>query len=602
MILGRRALAALAASGVLLDPVGARAADPVVTAFVAKTAEIAAGATATFQVGVTDTDAAPWTAASVTVVVDLLGADGSVVASANAAAPEDVLPNHTTFAFVDLAIPAQLSGTYTARATVRHDTAVVGTSDPLAVALGTLVAQPSTPNATAPYSGQFASNDVLGAQTAQSGTLSFTGKYGGDKSFTTSFGLSTTPGQQKPLVTLQTQGSVTQVGTFAPAFDPLVFTGVTGSGLSFKRAWGENHWLSLATISGAQATPNPFTMDAIAYAIPFLGGSLGFTLGDERVQGDIPAGVPFFMRFGTLAGLVYVRPADSRGRSFGFRYGLINYFDEISGVQRTDRAFEATLGFAIRRSSWTLDFVRAGPYFPNLSAPGVTPDRESESLQGTIPVGALSFTLGISGYRDALAGSPAQQNTHFYTENVGISAPLRNGDSISLNLTNAIQHRYAIESLASGNDNTALTYTAKRGATTYAFSIGSANQRDSTGNLQHTIQDGVTVTRQFGQFFQLSAGANFTGNHASSPNSTSLLQAFTTTASYTRGAFTISSSVNRSNTIPYLGIMGPPNTAINYGLTLKPRGSPASISATVTQNHSAGPSSSTGSLNFSRQI
>lgn len=603
MRIRRETLAALAAAASLLIPAAARAADPAVTAFVAKTPAIAAGAPATFQVGVTDVDPTPWPAASVTVVVDLLAADGSVAATGSIAAPEDVLPNRTTFAFVDVAVPAQLSGTFAARATVRHGETIVGTSDSLALAIGTVAAQPVAPEAAAPYSGQFASNEAVGAQTAQSGTVSFTGKYGGDKSFTTSFGLSTTPGQQKPLVNVQTAGTITQIGTFSPAFDPLVFTGASGSGLSFKRVWSDTRSLSFATISGAHATANPFTLDAVSYAIPFLSGSLSFTVGDERVDGDVPLGLPFFMRNGTLAGLVYQRPANARGFSYGFRYGLVNYFDEIAGIHRTDRAFEGSVGFAIRRSSWTLDYVRAGPYFPNLSAPGITPDRESESLQGTIPVGVLSFTVGVNGYRDAISGSPSQQSTHYYTENVGVSVPLRNGDAISLNVSNAAQHRWAVEdSIASGNDNTSLTYTARRGPTTYAFSIGSANQRDSSGSLQHTIQDSVTITHAFGQFFQLSAGANFTGNHAASESGTSQLQAFTSTASYTRGAFTLSTSLNRSNTIPYLGIMGPPTTAMNYGLTLKPRGSPASVSATISQNHGLGPSSSSGSLNFSRQI
>lgn len=591
-------VAALLAATAL--PPAARAADPVATAFLAKTQSVPAGGTATFQVGVTSTDGTAWPAASVSVSVALLAADGTVIAtSAPVNAPADVAPGETTFAFVDVALPQQAAGAVTARATISHAGTVAGSSDPLAIAVGTIAA--TAPAVNTPYSGQLADNNVFASRTAQSGTLSFNGTYGGGRSFQTNMGLSSTPGGQKPVVSVQTSGTITQAGTFAPSFDPLVMAGVTGEGVAFKRVWGANA-VQVASISGAHATANPFTIDAVSFAHQLAGGwTIASTFGDERVDGDAPDGIPFFLRTGTLAGLTFMRPADAHGTSYALRFGAVDYEDEIAGRRRSDSAIEANIGFTIRKSAWTFDLTQAGPHFPNLSAPGVTPDRESESLQGTIPIGAVSLSAGVNGYRDALPGSPSAQKTHFFTESLGASTALRNGDTIALNLSNAVQHEQAQQSLFSGNDNTALTYTMKRGQTTYAFTLGSANQRDSLDNLQHTVQDGVTVTRMFGPSFTLSTGLSLTGNHATAMSGTSLLQALVSTATWTRGDITVSGSMNRARTIPYLGTAATPLTSLNYGVAFRPARSRTSLNATITQNYGA-VSSSTSSLNLARQF
>jgi hypothetical protein len=597
-----RLTAFVVAAAVGFAPAAAPAAGSPVAAFVAKNAAVDAGAKATFELGVTSTDATTWPRSTVVLVVDIFAPDGTNVASSGAVSPPaDVAPGKSTFAFIDVPLPAQLSGAYTARATVVHAGAVAGEGDPVAIAVATLVAAAPPPGGGSAYSGQFTSNDTFAARSAQAGTFALTGKYGADRSFQANFGLSSTPGQQQPVFTVQTTGSITQIGTFSPSLDPLVFAGATGSGAGFKRVWPGSRILSVASISGAHATANPYSMDAVSYAFPVGPGIFTVTYGDERVEGDVPYGLPFFLRSGTLTGFTYQHPSDAHRFSYGLRYGLVNYEDAVAGVRRTDRALEAQLGFAIRKSSWTLDVARTGPYFPNLAAPGVTPDRESESLQGSIPVGVVALNVGITGYRDALPGSPSEQKTHFYTENVGLSVPLRNGDALALTVSNATQHREAIDALASGNDNSSLSYTARRGSTSYAFTLGSANQRDSTGNLQHTVLDGLTVTRAFGPYFSLATGVNFTGNHASAMSGTSVLQAFAASATYTRGDFSLSSALNRSNVLPYLGIAPVPTTALNYGLSYRPAKSHTSLSATITQNSGAF-ASSNGSLNLSRQL
>lgn len=597
-----RCVAVLAGVLLLTAPLPGWSAEGAVTALLAKTPVVESGGVATFLVGVTSTDAVSWAPESVAVTVELLADDNAVVATSSPFHPETpVAPSATVFAFVDVRVPAQLAGAIAARATVTHDGTVRGTSDLVSIAVNTLVAAPPATSGAAPYAGQFNSNEVFAARSAQSGTLALTGKYDGDRSFQANLGLSSTPGQQRPVATVQTAGAIAQLGTFSPSLDALVFSGATGSGAAYKRVWSERRILQLATISGAHATANPFTIDALSYAVPLGAGTLTATYGDERVDGEVPFGAAFFMRSGTLAGLSFTRPADARGFSYGLRYGTVNYLDALSGIRRTDRAVEGTVGFSIRRTSWTFDLMRAGPYFPNLAAPSITPDRESESLQGSIPVGALTITTGINGYRDALPGSPSLQKTHVWTENVGANIPLRNGDALTLNISNGSQHRLSVDALTSGSDNTSIAYTARRGLTTYALTVVSANQRDSSGTLQHTIQDGIIVSRAFGPHLQVSVGANLTGNHASAMTGTSLLQAFMSTASYTVGDFAFTSSLNRSTSLPFLGTAPVPTTALNYGVTLKPRNGRTSLSATMTQNH-AGLSSSNGSLNLSRQI
>ena len=582
-------------------PQPAFAGDPVVTAIIATAATVPAGETASFQIGITSTDGTTWPAASVSVTVDVLAPDGSIVASSAPAQPGgEIASGQTTFGFADVKLPAQASGAYNARAVVLHNGARAGVSDFVGLAVGTVVAQAPPPGQAAPFSGQIASNEIFAARSAQSGAFAFTGKYAGDRAFDANLGLSTSPGAQRPVATIHTLGSITQIGTFSPSFDPLVFSGAGGTGIGFKRVWADNRSLSLATISGAHATLNPFSLQAVSYAVPFGAGMLAATVGTERVDGDIPFGLASFMRSGTLAGLVFTHPADRNGFSYGWRYGIVSYDDAISGTRRTDRAVEGQIGFPIRRSAWTIDIVRAGPYFPNLSAPGITPDRETESLQGTIPLGAVSLTLGVNGSRDALPGSPSSQKTHVWSENAGFAVPFKNGDQVSINLSNSTQHRQAIESLASASDNTSISYTARRGDTTYAFTVGGANQRDNAGNLQHTVQDTLTVGRTFGRL-QLGAGVSFTGNHAAAMSGTSLLQAINTSASWSVGPWSLSSQFNRSNTLPFLGTAPVPTTGINYGIAFKPAKSRTSLSATMTQNH-GGFSSSTGSLNVARQF
>jgi hypothetical protein len=599
----RRRFAASALAALLMAaPLAASAAPSAVTAFVASAVTANPGATITFQIGITSTDTVAWDAASVAALVTISDAAGSPVVTAPPISPGDaVRSGASAIVFADVALPATLAvGNYLARVTVTHAGLPVGTSDPLALTIGSVIATVPPPMTTSPISGSFSTNEQFTSRDAQAGQLAITGKYDGGRTFDTALGLSSTPGQYKPVVNITTSGSTAQIGTFTPSYDSLVFAGATGSGVSYKRSWGA-HSIAFSSIAGNNGTPNPFTLDALSYATPLLGAALTATVGDATVAGPVPGGVNAFLTSGDFAGLALVRPANAAGFSYGVRYALIDYEDGVSGTRRTDHAAEGLLGFMIRKSTWTLDFVQASPFYPTVSAPSVTPDKASESLNGTIPLGLVALTVGINGYRDALSGSPDQQKTHFFTETLGLSAPLHNGDTLSAQLSNAAQHLYAVDPLASINDSTGLTYTAKRGGTTYGFTVADTNQYDTRGNLMHTIQDGVTFTRAFGSYLTITGAFSGTGNRAAVSTGTSQLQAFSGTATYTRGIVALTTAITRANTIPFLGTAPIPSTAINYGVVLKPTHAATSLNATVTQNHGAS-NAAVGSLNLARQF
>ena len=210
------AIAVAAACAGTVIPQTVRAADSVVTAIITTTPAVQAAEAATFQVGLTSNDGQTWPAASVTIAIQLAATDGTIAATfADVPSADDVMPNRTTPTFVTVQLPARLAGAYSARATVKHGGVLVDVSDVTGLVVGATIAQPSSgPARASAFTGQLASNAVFAARSAQSGTFAFTGKYGGDRSFQTNVGLSTTPGAQRPVATIQTAGTITQLGSF----------------------------------------------------------------------------------------------------------------------------------------------------------------------------------------------------------------------------------------------------------------------------------------------------------------------------------------------------------------------------------------------------
>ena len=595
-----RACAALAVAIALLPARElAGAADSVIAGVVNTTPAPPAGGTITYHVGLT-APAPVWEPGSYHVAAELHDESDAVVARSTPVTGVLVEPGRTTMVFIDLTLPQNAKGAYRAIMVVDHNGSVVERSEPQPVVIDGLVPSQSSPSALAHVGGNLATNANFASSDSQSALLTLTGKYGGNQSFTTTGALSTTPGGSRPVVGIQTATTLTQLGTFAPSIDPLAFEGVTGTGVGFRKSWGAVHALQLAYVSGGHATANPYSIEALSYAIPAAGGKLTLTMGLAQVDGP-PQGIVADLNDGTFAAISFARaPSDRLPFGYTLRYSAMRY-DDKSGEQRFDRALEAGVAFKTGRVGWTLDVLRAGPYYPTITAPGLSSDRQTERIAATIPIRPdFSATVAMNGYRDALPGSVSLQTTHFWTESLTLTKSLRNGDSLSVNLVGSTQHQAGATDLASATDTSNITYSAKRGPYSFQFTLGGNNQRDNTGNLAHTTQDGFTVTRTLIAGLSLSTGVNFTKNAASDPSATNSLTSSNLTLGWTRGPITLSSSIVNTRSRPFFGPAPADTTGESVGITFKMRKTTA-LQATLTNNRSTA-TTSTGALNVTRQF
>ncbi len=555
-----------------------------------------------------------WAAKSYSARVQLRDAVGSVLAdsaevvgnSATAAGQFVVLP-------VTVVVPDATSGPLSVRATVTHAGAIVGDDTSTSIVVGAVVpeslapevgaAPGSTPPVARPktLTADINATSNYGKTPSQQSNYTVGAKFTGDRSLTSTFGLATTIGAPKPIVGYQTSQTLTQVGTFSPSFDSGVLSGPSGTGFTYKDTIGARS-VQLAFLSGAHATQNPFTIAAINTGTDILGGTLTLTGGNVWVTGAANPGSDFFLRNGMFAGLQFAKKPNAANFSYSLRYGVIDYLDDVIKRHRTDRVFQASSIFTISKVGFMVDIVRAGPYFPTLTAPGITPDREAATLTATVLVGKVNLTGSLITNRDALNGSFLTQKTHFWTESIGADYALRNGDSIGLKLSNAIQHQDGSQVAYNGNDNTGITYNLRRGVYGLAFTVASTTTRSSTGILTHTIQDGVSVTRTVGEGFSINGALNTTNALANQNAATSFLNAVNGGVGWTRGPVTLSTSLSRSLSRPGYGVSDPAALSINYGVAVKPFPSlPYAISITAAQAHGAS-ASTVGALNLSRSL
>ncbi len=424
----------------------------------------------------------------------------------------------------------------------------------------------------------------------------------GDRSYIASDEYSTSPGQQ-PLLQMQTAGSMTQLGTFSPSYDSNVLSGVNGQGASILRSWGSAHQLQATYIAAGQATTNPFEITAASYTMPIHGSTTSFTItgGVEHTSGLLPlqtlivpgaasaptqsaTGQPFFMRSGEFIGFAYQVKSDT-GITYGLHYSIIDYDDSLAGFNRAAAAFAATLGFTFAKVNWTATFARAGAYYPNLTAPGVTSDRESESLTGAFTLGKITGNASITGYRNDVDLVLNEANTHFWTEALALSTTLKHGEQLALNLTNGTMHTTGDPTaIMQGTDATALTYTIPRGKYSYAFNYSSANQRDDQGNLTHTVQEGVTVGRNASPGLSATLGVTFNEIGAAMAQSGSFSTSANGSITYVVGALSLSGAVSRSLTLPNIGEATLPGMVITYGIQDQPLHFPFGFSAALTRN------------------
>jgi hypothetical protein len=588
----------------------ASGAEPAITAFTTKIQNANQGDAVTFEIGVTSNDATTWEPATVAVAVDVIGSGGTVVQTSDPVAPADeIVPNRTTALFVTVHLAGTLAaGTYQARASVKHSGNLVDTSDPLPIVVGALVAQATSAAAPAPgaspqpsaLSATVTGNDSLSLPSSQEGDLDIHAKLGPNDSLETKGGGATTSGVSPPLLTFQTLGTTTQFGTTSIAFDDGVLSGPSGTGIQMKRAWGTLHSLQLGFLSGGDGTPNPYDIYGLEYNMPIRAGTLSLTTGYVDQSGPVATGVTDFLTRGDLFGLIYRHPANNAGFSYQARYGLIDYLDGIAGVWRTDRAMDLQTGFRFVHWDWVLDYNRAGPYYPSLTASGVSPDREDESLTGSHSYGPLKISVKVDDSRTALNGSPSVQTGHVLNETLGLGYQFHSKDALEVDLSNAINHVLSDTPVASLNQNLAVTYSGTRGKTGFQLSVGSATSQDNSGTTLHTITDAVQVTRTLTSALSLATTYTSTNSLGNQSSATNIGQQLGVTANYNFSVFSISSGYNWSLTKPFTGLASPATTGLNLGLGFKPKFTPTTIQATVTRSYGAA-NTTVGRLNFSRQ-
>jgi hypothetical protein len=591
------------------------------------------GGTATFQIAVTPGDNTVWNAGSYTITLIANDPTGTtVVTAAPFTVDEAATPQQTTMVFVDLTLPGGYVGPLIVHAHLSHEKTsedslpagiVVGgaaggatvapAASPPPGQIPTPGGPATLPNGAPPppvsvaapaqqFTGSLAANAGFAAQQTQSTVMNLSGKFGANDSMTAAAGLANTPGNTKPLISFQTPSLLTQVGTISPSFDRDAFAGPTGTGVAFKTTWNNSQdILQGAYLSGNHDTTNPYEMEAVSLGFPVFGNAMTVTGGYEDIYGPDQPG-SFFLRNGAFFGLGDDIHAPHSTITYGIHYGLTYYHDDINDIDQLGEVFDLALGFKIRNAQFAFTYDRASPYFANASAPGVTPDRETETAAVTVPVGVLQVTLSANAYRDDLPGSLLLQTTHFVTENIGITAPLKNGDVLSFQAVNGVQHQTG-DPVApfSGNDGTTFAYTTKRGPFAIQYTLADTETRDNTGDLLHVITDGITVSRAPFRGLTISGGFNLNENDANAAAQTMISNSVTGSLSYTLGGLTFSTQFNQALSHPYVGLSSPPTLTYNYGLSLKPPHSPYSISATVSENIGA-MNSSTGALSLNRQF
>jgi hypothetical protein len=578
----------------LLVPRIAEADSPIQT-IVAKVPAPVAGTTETLQIGLTSVDGSTWDPQSYTTALVATDANGRQVATSDAApGTTAIAPGQTAFVFADIALPANVTGALTITATIAHNGATF-TSQPVSIGVSSNTAPPGPPKPS-PFSGKISSTEALKPPLGSDNTANLTYK-DGNRSYTASDEYSTTPGAQ-PLLQIQGPATMTQVGTFSPAFDPEVFGGVNGQGASWMRNWGSTRELQATYVAAGQATTNPFEVTAASYMMPLRAHStLTFTGAVEHTSGLIPAatisvpgqsggnsGQPFFMESGEVAGLT-LQEQSQTGITYSAHYAVADYFDALALMDRTASAFASQASFTWAKINWTVNYARAGTYFPTLTAPGVTPDKELESLSGAFSLGAIKGTLGINGYRTDIDAVIPEDDSHFWTETLALSTTLKRGDQVALNLTNGTLHEIGDPTaLMQGNDAQALTWSIPRGKYSYQLSYSSAEQRDDEGNLTHTVQEGITVGRNASPGLSATLGINFNEIGASMAQAGSFSTSANGSLTYVQGTLSLSAAYTRTLTLPNFGDATLPGQTITYGIQDQPKHLPFGFSAGMTRN------------------
>ena len=577
----------------------------------------AAGQRIELQVALLGADSDGLRAGHYSVQVELRNADGAQIGSSDAVAGgADVTTDRAVVVVVPLDLPQGITGTVQVQAVLSQDGSVVDRSDPQTLAVGALALAPAAQPAAAPgapsafsLSGTLTGNgDAASGQLGQSSMLALDGKLGPDMSFAGGGGATTSTGGNKPLLSFRTKQSQTQLGTFAPSFDPMVFDGPSGLAMSYRAAPDDKHALQAAFVLGAPGSANPFQVGA-ANVATLIGHAttLTTTFGAYKVDGGAnPLSAEPIPDNGTFFGLAVGRDAGSSTFGYMLRYGLQGYRDKLAR-SLSGEAFEASANLTVKKTAWTFDYLRATPNYANLLAPGVTPDRETAKLNVSVPFGVVTTTFGIQTDADDLPGASLAQRSRAVTENFSLNLPFKNGDSLGYTFNGSTTHLGAdlfvsatAQNVANAGDGQNVTYNMKRGDYTFGYTLGYTNQRDNAGNLQHVTQDGITVTRAAAKGLTLSTNVSLNTSVAANATTSTSGLAANVALGYVVGPMELSGSVGTSRNRPYLGLRPPDASTLNLGMKFAQTKN-LTVQGGFTQS-SSGPTTQAGTINVTQKF
>jgi hypothetical protein len=576
----------------------------------------AAGQHVQFQVALIASDADGLRAGDYSVRVELRNADGAqIAASGDVSGTENVTSDKGAVVIVPVDLPPGISGNVQLQAILLQAGAVAGRSEPQTIVIGGLALAPAAPAAAAAQPNAFsltgnmtANENVAQGPLGQSGMLSLDGKVNENLSFSASGGVTSSNGGNKPVFTIKTKTSQLEFGTFAPSFDPMVFDGPSGLATSYRFAIDDKHVVQTAYVLGAQGTLNPFDVGAVNFLHPIgRSSSIAATLGIFKVKGEFnPLSGEPLPDTGEFFGLTLQREASGSVFGWGLHYGLQGYRDK-AGVSRAGNAFNATGNLTTGKAAWTFDYRRTSPNYMNLFAGGVTPDRESVKLNVSVPLGTLTSSFGVSTDDDNLPGASLAQSSRAFSENLSLTLPFKNGDSLAYSFNGSTTHLGAnlvvsptAVNSASAGDGQNITYNAKRGDYTFSYTLGYTNQRDNQNNLQHVSTDGITVSRAVSKGLTFTTNVSLNTNVAANSASSNSGIAGTLGLGYVAGPVELSGSFGTSRSRPYLGLRPPDTSTMNLGLKLAQTKN-FTIQGGFTQSAGAQTTQS-GSINVTQKI
>ncbi len=575
----------------------------------------ASGGRVEFQVALLASDAKGLAANAYSIRVELRDATGAQVAtSADIAGASDASTDRAAVVIVPLDVPRGLTGTLTAQAVLSVANAVVDRSEAQTLVVDGVALAPSA-DAARPAAASFHLNGTLtgtgnasGSIFGRSSTLSLDGG-AGDASFATSGGISSSGGANKPLFSFRTKQSQTQVGTFAPSFDPLVFDGPSGLAVAYKDAPDDKHSLSATYVLGARGSVNPFEAQAVGFST-MLDRSTSFEATIAHLQvdgaGDPLASEPLPDR-GTSLGFGFTRDAGTSIFGYAFHYGIAAYRDK-AGDDLAGSAFTANAALRLGKSAWTFDYRRASPNYLTLLAPGVTRDRESAKLDISLPVyKAITSTIGIETDDDDLPGASLAQRSRTFAENFGLNVPLANGDQLTYALNGSSAHLGAnlavsatAQNSASAGDGQNIGYSTQRGPFNFGYTLGYTNQRDDKGSLQHTTQNTLTVARAAVHGLSISTSLTLNTAVANDVASSTSGVSANVALGYVLGPLELTSSIATSRTRPFVGIRPADSANLSLGAKLMQYKN-FTLQAGFTQSTS-GATTQTGTINVTQKF